>query len=169
VTIDLARWRVRLGFAVAAVSIAFARPTPASLAAGAAVALAGEALRMWAAGHLEKSREVTSSGPYRWMRHPLYLGSTIIGAGFAIAASRTIVTGFVLLYLALTLTAAVRKEERFLHAQFEGGYEAYRRGRTDASRRFSLARARRNGEHRAVAGLLVMLAVLWLRGRLTAP
>ena len=40
---------------------------------------AGEALRIWAAGHLEKGREVTASGPYRWTRHPLYLGSTIIG------------------------------------------------------------------------------------------
>ena len=42
---------------------------------------AGEALRMWAAGHLNKSREVTSSGPYRFVAHPLYVGSSMMGAG----------------------------------------------------------------------------------------
>ena len=55
-------------------------PTLMSLATGGAIALAGEAVRVWAAGHVEKSREVTRSGPYRWTRHPLYLGSSIIGA-----------------------------------------------------------------------------------------
>ena len=74
-----ARYRVRLGFAGAAVALILATPTPASLALGAAVASIGEAIRIWAAGHLDKGREVTSSGPYRFTRHPLYLGSSIIG------------------------------------------------------------------------------------------
>ena len=65
-----------------------ARPTSRSLAIGGAMALVGEALRIWAAGHLEKGREVTRSGPYRLTRHPLYLGSAIIGVGVAIAAAR---------------------------------------------------------------------------------
>ena len=46
--------------------------------------MAGECLRLWAAGHLEKSKEVTRSGPYRHTRHPLYLGSSIIGIGIAL-------------------------------------------------------------------------------------
>ena len=58
----------------------------ASLAAGLVVALVGEAIRMWAAGHLEKSREVTASGPYRWTRHPLYVGSAIMALGVVIAS-----------------------------------------------------------------------------------
>jgi hypothetical protein len=60
----LARNRVRLGFAASALALWLARPTPTSLMAGAIVAVAGEALRIWAAGHLEKGREVTASGPY---------------------------------------------------------------------------------------------------------
>ena len=51
----------------------------------------GEALRIWAAGHLEKGREVTRSGPYRWTRHPLYIGSAIIALGVVIAARSAIV------------------------------------------------------------------------------
>ena len=57
------------------------------------VALAGEAIRFWAAGHLNKSREVTRSGPYRFVAHPLYLGSSVIGAGLAIASHSVVGRG----------------------------------------------------------------------------
>jgi len=58
------------------------------------VAACGELLRLWAAGHLEKSREVTTSGPYRFTRHPLYMGSTLIGIGSTpIDASRSRTAG----------------------------------------------------------------------------
>ena len=64
----IARRRVPLGFAAASVALIFARPTWATWLLGLAVALVGEAFRVWAAGHVEKSREVTQSGPYRWTR-----------------------------------------------------------------------------------------------------
>ena len=82
----LARWRVPLGFLAAVIALALARPTWASWRTGVLVALAGEAVRIWAAGHLEKGREVTRSGPYRWMRHPLYVGSSILALGIVIAS-----------------------------------------------------------------------------------
>ena len=72
----LARLRVALGFVCGALVLWLAQPTAGSLLAGGAVAVVGEALRIWAAGHLNKSREVTSSGPYRWFAHPLYVGSS---------------------------------------------------------------------------------------------
>ena len=64
-----------------------ATPTSRSLVIGAAIAIVGESMRLWAAGHLEKSKEVTQSGPYRYTRHPLYLGSSLIGIGLAVAAN----------------------------------------------------------------------------------
>src|SRR5687768_4374284 len=79
VTRQLARWRVPLGYALGGVALWLADPTPRSLALGAAVGAVGEALRVWAAGHLEKGREVTNTGPYAVTRHPLYAGSTIMG------------------------------------------------------------------------------------------
>jgi protein-S-isoprenylcysteine O-methyltransferase Ste14 len=84
----IARRRVPLGFAFGALVVLLARPTSRSLMIGGAVALVGEACRIWAAGHLEKGLEVTRSGPYRLTRHPLYMGSAIIAAGVAIAAAR---------------------------------------------------------------------------------
>jgi protein-S-isoprenylcysteine O-methyltransferase Ste14 len=165
----LARARVPLGFASSLVAILLAHPTWRSVGIGMAVAAAGEAVRVWAAGHLEKGREVTSSGPYRFTGHPLYLGSTLIGIGFAVAADSAVVAVIAVLYLGLTLGAAIRSEEAALRAKFGAEYAEYRAGHADASRaarRFSLARALRNREHRAVAGLtgvMILLAIkAWL-------
>lgn len=157
----LARRRVPVGFVFGAVALGLAQPTRRSLAAGAAVAAAGELIRIWAAGHLEKGREVTVSGPYRLTRHPLYLGSTLIGAGLAIGAADRAVAILVAAYLAVTLTAAIRTEEAHLTDKFGAAYPEYRVGRApEVGRRFSLARAWRNREYRALLGLAVALALL---------
>ena len=114
----LARLRVPLGFGAAAVAIVLARPDFSSLSWGMLVAVAGEAVRVWAAGHLEKGREVTCSGPYRFSRHPLYVGSTVMAAGIAIASASLWVAAVAVVYLGATLTAAIRTEEAFLRRQF---------------------------------------------------
>jgi protein-S-isoprenylcysteine O-methyltransferase Ste14 len=156
---------VPLGFVFGAIALWLARPTPRSLAWGTAIAGAGEALRVWAAGHLEKGREVTSSGPYRWMRHPLYVGSSLMGAGLAVASARVEVAALIALYLATFLTAAMRTEEAFLRSRFGHAYGRYHAGET-RSRRFSLARVAANREARAIIGLAAVLAWLAWRARL---
>jgi protein-S-isoprenylcysteine O-methyltransferase Ste14 len=156
-----ARYRVRLGFLVAAIAFWLARPTPESLALGAILAIAGEGIRIWAAGHLDKGREVTMSGPYRFTRHPLYVGSSIIGIGFAVACASTVAAVLALVYLAVTVTSAVRSEERHLTDKFGSAYPDYREGRAAGTlRRFSVARVVANREHRAMAGLGAALALL---------
>ncbi len=181
----IARLRVPLGFVCGVVVLWLADPTPRTLAMGAVVAILGEAIRIWAAGHLEKGREVTMSGPYRLTRHPLYAGSTLIGVGLAIAGADLVVATIVIAYLGVTLTAAIRTEEAHLTEKFGAAYPDYRAGhppgaghtsgagRTPrarapragripgAHRRFSLERAMRNGEYRAAIGVVVVLAVLW--------
>jgi protein-S-isoprenylcysteine O-methyltransferase Ste14 len=108
---------------------------------------------------------VTRSGPYRFTRHPLYLGSTLIGIGLAIASNSLWVAALVLAYLAVTLTAAIRTEEAHLTEKFGAAYPDYRAGRgSSVARPFSLDRAlRTNREYRASLGVLVVLAVLWLK------
>ena len=113
-----------------------ATPTRRSLAIGAAIAIVGESLRLWAAGHLEKSREVTQSGPYRYTRHPLYLGSTLIGIGMAVASHHRDRRGDRRRCIwSLTLTAAMRSEEAHLREKFGDAYDAYAReaGRADGA------------------------------------
>jgi protein-S-isoprenylcysteine O-methyltransferase Ste14 len=157
----LARWRVFLGFVFAGVVLWLATPTSRSLITGAIVAIIGESIRVWAAGHLEKSKEVTQSGPYRYTRHPLYLGSSLIGIGIAIVANNPIVAIIVIAYLALTLTAAMRSEEAHLREKFGDAYDAYAQKRAPLMQRtFSWQRALRNREHHTIAGLLTGLLVL---------
>jgi protein-S-isoprenylcysteine O-methyltransferase Ste14 len=156
-----ARWRVFLGFVFAAVALYLATPTPTTLSIGAAIAIAGELLRLWAAGHLEKSKEVTRSGPYQFTRHPLYLGSSLIGIGFAVAANHIIVGAMVAAYLLLTLTAAMRSEEAHLREKFGDAYDAYAQKRAEPMRRrFSWQRAIYNREHHTIAGLSAGFAIL---------
>ena len=157
----VARLRVPLGYALGALAFWFADPTGRSLGIGAAIGAAGEALRIWAAGHLEKGREVTNTGPYAMTRHPLYAGSTIMGAGLAIAANGLVVAIIVAAYLAITITAAIRSEEAHLTDKFGGHYPAYRDGTaTRGARRFSFERAMRNREYRALLGVVVVFALL---------
>lgn len=159
----LARWRVPVGFAAAGLVFWLAQPTRRSLQIGLPVAVLGQFLRIWAAGHLEKSREVTSSGPYRFTRHPLYLGSSLLGLGLALAANHWVVAVLIGTYLVLTLWLAIRTEEAFLRATFGDTYDRYAVGALEnEARRFSLARAIRNKEYRAPLGLLlVSLWMLW--------
>lgn len=166
----LTRFRVGLGFVLAGVVLLLAQPTWMSWQLGLVVALTGEALRLWAAGHLEKSREVTTSGPYRYTRHPLYLGSTLIGIGLAIASYHWVVALIVLVYLGTTLTAARRSEEAHLREKFGDAYDAYAERRAaPMTRRFSWARARYNREHHTMAGLVAGFAVLAFMIRWTRP
>ena len=160
----IARLRVPLGFVAGALVLWLAGPTSRSLEIGGLVAIAGEAIRLWAAGHLEKGREVTTSGPYAFTRHPLYVGSSIIGIGLAVACASTIVVVLVFGYLTITLTAAIRTEEAHLTEKFGDAYPDYRAGRSAGeSRAFSFSRAMRNREYRAIGGVLLAIAVLALK------
>lgn len=169
VTRVLARLRVPLGFGFALLVIWLARPTGPLLLAGSAIAFVGELLRIWAAGHLNKSREVTASGPYQWFAHPLYVGSSVMGVGLAIASGSVIVAALIALYLGSTITAAIRSEEAFLRQKFGDQYDRYRRGEAGgrdaaaATRRFSVAQAKANHEYRAMLGVVLAVVVLSLK------
>ncbi len=153
-----------LGFAGSLAVAVLATPTWRSLAWGALVAVSGEGIRVWASGHLEKGREVTQSGPYRWCAHPLYLGSTVIAGGLVVASASWWVALLAALYVGVTIPAAIRSEEAELRAAFGDRYDAYRRGATAVDGRpFSLARAWRNREYRSAIGLAVGLLVLALK------
>jgi protein-S-isoprenylcysteine O-methyltransferase Ste14 len=165
---DISAWfvrrRVTLGFVAAAAALALASPTWATWRTGLLVAIVGEAVRIWAAGHLEKSREVTRSGPYRWTRHPLYAGSALMAMGIVIASNSAAVALIAALYIGVTIPMAIRAEESFLRRAFGDTYDRYRRSESEpAARRFSLDRAMRNREYRAVGGLIGGFAFLALK------
>jgi protein-S-isoprenylcysteine O-methyltransferase Ste14 len=118
------RIRVPLGFILAIAYWWLARPQWWSLAAGACVALAGIWLRGLASGHVQKNRQVTTSGPYAYTRNPLYVGSIIVGAGFALAARSLWIVAMLLALFLVVYVPVIRAEEAFLRSQFPA-YEDY--------------------------------------------
>jgi len=80
------RGRVLLAISIALLVLFLAEPTRTSLAAGALLVLAGEGLRLWATGHLLKTERLAVSGPYRFLRHPLYAGTLLIVSGLILAS-----------------------------------------------------------------------------------
>lgn len=158
----LARWRVPLGFVCGGAVFYLAQPSVRSMAVGGAIAAVGELLRIWAAGHLDKGREVTQSGPYRFTRHPLYLGSAIVAAGAAVASARLNVAVIVAAYMAIAVGSAVRHEEANMRTRFGDQYDAYLRSSApDLGRRFTLDRAMNiNKEYKAIAGLVAAALIL---------
>ena len=80
------RFRVASGFLLLVVFAWLPEPTRASLVGGLSIAVAGLLLRGWAAGHLAKNEQLAISGPYAYMRNPLYAGTLIAALGMVIAA-----------------------------------------------------------------------------------
>ncbi|HEY1271546.1 MAG TPA: isoprenylcysteine carboxylmethyltransferase family protein [Terriglobales bacterium] len=112
------RIRVPLGFAFAVVYLCLADPTIGSLAFGIGIALAGVGIRALASGHVEKNAQLTTTGPYAYVRNPLYLGSIVIAAGFGVAArSWWIAAGLAVMFAGIYVPV-IRGEEAFLREKF---------------------------------------------------
>lgn len=121
------RWKPVALLVVSIALIATAHPTPLSVAVGLPLIVAGVALRIWAAGHLLKTRELTVSGPYAYTRNPLYVGTFAIGAGFALLSGTTVAMVAVPVGLLLFFGSYFPRKERTESALLEKLYgEQYR-------------------------------------------
>jgi protein-S-isoprenylcysteine O-methyltransferase Ste14 len=130
----IARWqrvarriRVPLGFLTAALylyELWRRAPQPAAVAWSLALVLPGLWLRAYAAGYVKKNRELTVTGPYAHTRNPLYLGSMLIAAGFALALLSWPVTLLLAAGFGVIYVPVIASEERFLRATFPG-FDAY--------------------------------------------
>jgi protein-S-isoprenylcysteine O-methyltransferase Ste14 len=174
-----ARWRVRIGYLVAFVVLWLARPNPQSILIGGLVGLVGLAIRAYAAGYLNKQTILTVSGPYARSRNPLYFGSSILTLGAALAMHSWCAAAILLVYFALVYTLVMRREETELRQQHGAAFDSYARSvplffpRLTAPARlgpdagsFSWAQYKRNHEHQAAVGFLLLLLLLVIVWRL---
>ena len=76
--------RIATVYVLATILVILAQPTPASVTVGFGFVALGEAIRFWAAGHLRKTIELITSGPYRYTRNPLYLGRLLVFTGLCV-------------------------------------------------------------------------------------
>jgi protein-S-isoprenylcysteine O-methyltransferase Ste14 len=170
----VARLRVPGGFVLVAAFLWLSTPSWPSLALGLPISIAGLAIRAWAAGHLEKNVALADSGPYAWVRNPLYLGTLTVAIGFVFAARRWelgVLFGvvFVLIYLPV-----MELEEQHLGNLFPA-YLAYskrvpklvpRPPTQRGARGFRWSLYRYNREYQALLGFVAGAAVLcWKAAR----
>lgn len=161
--------RVPLGFAFALLYTLLAKPTTASILLGATLIIPGLLLRALASGHVRKNEQLATSGPYSYVRNPLYLGSLILAAGFAVAARSwwivlTLVVFFVVIY-----APVIRGEEAFLRERFPE-FDAYARAVPSMIPRltafkpgqgeFSWDLYRKHREYNALVGAAIVLTTL---------
>ena len=172
------RWRVRAGYPLAMLFLYLASPTPSAIGIGAAIAAAGLVVRGAAAGHLRKLETLTTSGPYAWMRNPLYFGSALLAGGFAVAG-HSVWAGLVLVvYFGTFYPVVMKKEEGELRERYGAAFSEYAervplffprlpgsgdRVSASESNGFSWEQYKRNREYQAAFGTLLALGVLWLR------
>lgn len=119
------RWRVRVGYPVAAAYWLLAKPTLHSILYGTIVAAFGLIVRAVASGHLRKDRELATTGPYACTRNPLYLGSALLAAGFIVAGHSWVAGALVAVYFAVFYYAVMQNEEDDLRARFGAAFENY--------------------------------------------
>ncbi len=165
------RIRVPLGFAFAVLYVWLARPNWSSLALSSIGVISGLLIRAIASGHVRKNEALAMSGPYAHTRNPLYLGSLLIGIGFAIAA-RSWWIGIVLVVMFVAIyIPVIRSEEAFLRKRFpEFGEYASKVPRmipritpafpSEADGGFSMELYLKHREYNALLGSVALVAAL---------
>ncbi len=164
----VAKLRVPGGFLLVAAFLWLSAPSWMSLAVGLPVSALGLLLRGWAAGHLQKNQSLAESGPYAYVRNPLYIGTLAVAAGFVIASRRWELGALFAAVFLLIYLPVVELEEQHLRSLFpEYGDYAKRVPRLwprlpsgPDKRNFQWALYRRNQEYQALAGFAAGVAVL---------
>jgi len=173
---SLVRARVPLSWALGLAGLLLARPTAVSYTVGLMVAAVGEIGRVWAAGYLVKWKGLTRNGPYAWTRNPLYLGSLIVGIGFAVATARWELGLLLVVFLLLVYVPVIKTEAARLAETYPEAYAEYAREvplflprppkKTAANEdSFSWQRVLENREHVTLLGWFGTALLLWLRMR----
>jgi protein-S-isoprenylcysteine O-methyltransferase Ste14 len=140
-TIQLGGWLFRhrtalplpVAVAILALRIGEAPPSARLVAAGVAVTLLGELIRLWGVHHIgvisrtrsERLGPLVASGPFAILRNPLYVGNIALWVGFALTARLVWLAPVILLLLGLEYHAIVRWEERLLESRLGDAYRAY--------------------------------------------
>ena len=167
------RLRVPLGFALIAAFLLAAEPGRWSMTLGLPIAAAGLGVRGWAAGHLAKDQSLATSGPYAFVRNPLYLGTLIAAMGFGVASGVWWLPLLFALIFLLVYFPVMELEEKHLLRVLPGA-AAYvehvplflpAKPPIDSQARFSWALYKKNEEYKGLGAFAVTAVFLaWRAG-----
>ena len=172
----MSRWRIDAAW-IAVATIPFARPTPRSIELCLPMVIAGLVLRAWARGHLDRAKVVTQTGPFAFVRHPLYVGSFFVGFGVSLMSRVPVIPVLFTLAFLLMYWPKAMREEHFLRNRFGDDYARYaervgavvprlarpRAPAERADRRFQWRGIVRYREYETWIGASAMVGVMWWR------
>jgi protein-S-isoprenylcysteine O-methyltransferase Ste14 len=141
---------------------------------GMIVAAFGEWIQVCAAAHLRKQKDLAASGPYLYVRNPMYVGRFFVLLGFFLMAHNWYMTVAYVLLFAIYVQPRVKREETRLIELFGDDYVKYCRNVNrwiprvkpyDAwsGRRFDWNQVKVNHEHLNVIGVLVLFTAIYVR------
>jgi len=167
----LYRLRVRTGTLGLLLTLVFSKPTFDYLLAGIGLTLFGLFLRAWACGHLKKEAELTTSGPYKYSRNPLYLANLIIGTGVVIGSQSWFVAIYFIVYSLVFYPIIIHKEKEKMMHLFPEQYKEYQKNTplfapriklslSGENKPFSFELYKKNKEPRALIGGILFWSVM---------
>lgn len=162
-------------FVLIVLLIIYARPQVHFFIGGLTFILIGEAFRLWAAGHLSKNREVTTTGPYAYVKNPLYIGTFLVMIGFCLLARQWVilVVGLAIFFVYYAPFKKKREADR-LREIFGAVWDEYDRRVPDYIPRFSpyekkgrhhwkWSRVVSNSEHETAIAAMTGVVILAVR------
>lgn len=149
-----------------------AKPVVKYFILGLILTVAGEIIRIWASGHIQKSFKVTTSGPYAYLRHPLYAGNFFLFLGFGVMSGKLVILLVFLFWYFIFHYAAVVSEEAFLVKKFGYAYKRYKKNipcfvpnarvyKNKNNTSFSFSMVTKNNEHK-IAIWIFLLCIMFL-------
>lgn len=127
-------------YAAAVLLVIYASPVAGSPLniAGVAFFVAGLLIRFWAAGYLAKNERLVTSGPYNYVKNPLYCGTFCITVGLCLMSQGPVVSWkarelvpmillgiFLIFFLAYYAPYKMKVEYERLRRLFPGEWDAY--------------------------------------------
>ncbi|MEW6095250.1 MAG: isoprenylcysteine carboxylmethyltransferase family protein [bacterium] len=166
---------------IALLLIIFSNAQPLLFLIGVGIILPGEAIRIWASGHLQKDKSVTTSGPYAYIRNPLYLGTLLVMIGTCLCANNFIILAFgLVIFFFYYLPYKLKKEGDRLERIFGEEYLVYAkqvpnliprltpyRKEGGELKKWSFKQVKNNSEHLTflaiLTGIILISRNLWIR------
>jgi len=148
-----------------------------SLRMGMGYVIAGLLIRLWSNGYAIKNDKLTTSGPYAFVRNPLYLGTFLVAMGMAVVLKTGWAGIIFILAMALMYYRTIQEEQGILTSKFGEAYLRYK-AKVPAmvptlvpyaegeKWPFSLQRLIDSKEHKTLFWVIVLIIGFYLKSRL---
>lgn len=169
--------KLRLAFIypIGIFAVLFFNSDDKSLRTGIVFIVIGFLIRIWANGYAIKMDKLTTSGPYAFVQHPLYLGTMLVTTGFAIMLNTSYLGVLFMVIVAVVYNRTIKKEEKMLKDKFKEIYLDYKKSvppilpklipyRKGEKWKFSFKRLVRSKEHKAILWVIILIIIIHLKG-----